>query len=171
MIHGCHAFLPYLARADRAHIVNLSSLFGIIGMPGQAAYCASKFAVRGLSECLSEELRDTTVGLTVVHPGSVRTRIMETADGDDPELVAHVAAWYRAHAYPPDKAAAKIVGAIERGTRRLRITPDAVIGDLAKRLMPEWGNQAFVEVALRTLGLQHMRGVRAEQWQRMVDGE
>ncbi len=87
VIHGCHFFMPYLAKAERAHIVNISSLLGIVAMPGQSAYCTTKFAVRGFAEALWEELRATSIGLTVVHPGAVATNIMKAARGDDPDLL------------------------------------------------------------------------------------
>jgi len=170
VIHGCHFFMPYLAKADAAHIVNMSSLFGFVGMPGQTAYCASKYAVRGLSEALWEELRTTTVGLTVVHPGGVATNIMKTSGGDDPELMAYLASWYEDNAYPPDRAAGHIITAIRRGKRRLLITPEATFADLARRLMPVWGNKIVADLFIRVLKLEHMRKIRSDQWQRtMVD--
>ncbi|MEZ6188708.1 MAG: SDR family NAD(P)-dependent oxidoreductase [Planctomycetota bacterium] len=172
VVHGLHAFLPHLAKAPRAHVVNLSSLFGIVGMPGQTAYCASKYAVRGLSECLWEELRPTTVGLTVVHPGSVATNIMKTSDGDDPELMAKLAEWYDAHAMAPRKAAKKIVKAVRKGKPRLRIAPEAFLADYVKRLLPVWGNRLISDLVIRGLGLSYMREVRSEQWERtMVRGD
>jgi len=168
VIHGCHFFMPHLAKVERAHIVNLSSLFGIIGMPGQTAYCASKFAVRGLSESLWEELRTTTVGLTVVHPGGVATNIMKTSEGDDPELLAYLADWYDDNAYEPARAAAQIISAIEKGKRRLLITPEAYLADAMKRLLPVMGNKAFGDLTLKVLKLGHMRKVRQDQWQRTM---
>jgi short-subunit dehydrogenase len=170
VIHGCHFFLPHLAKVDRAHIVNLSSLLGVIAMPGQAAYSATKFAVRGLSEALQEELRATTVGLTVVHPGAVATEMMTRAQCDDLDLVQRIDAWYERNAASPDRVAARIVRAIEKGTPRLVVAPDAVFGDLVKRLMPVAGNRLLVDLAIRMLGLEYMRAKRGKQWQEtMVD--
>ncbi len=171
VIHGCHFFLPLLARADRAHVVNLSSLFGFTGMAGQAPYCTTKYAVRGLSECLWEELRDTNVSLTVVHPGSIATGIMGRAEGDDPALMSHLVDWYRAHAYPPQKAAAQIVRALERGPSRLRITAESVVVDVVKRWFPVWGNQLVCELILRVLKLTHMRDKRRALWRQMAERE
>ena len=73
VVHGTRAFLPHLAKQREAHIVNLSSIFGIIAPPGQTAYCAAKFAVRGFSESLRHELAmaNSPVKLSVVHPGGV----------------------------------------------------------------------------------------------------
>lgn len=172
VIYGCHVFMPYLAKVDRAHIVNLSSLFGIVGMPGQTAYCTTKFAVRGLSEALWEELRETNVGLTVVHPGGVATNIMKRAQGDDPALLGRIDEWYQRHAMSPNKAASKIIQAIEAGQPRLLITPEATFGDLLRRVMPVAGNKAFGDAVIRLLGVQDMRKKRSDQWHKtMVEGE
>src|SRR5882724_8745917 len=77
VVHGTRAFLPQLARQREAHIVNISSIFGIVAPPGQSAYCAAKFAVRGFSESLRHELAmaDSPIKLSVVHPGGIATNI------------------------------------------------------------------------------------------------
>jgi short-subunit dehydrogenase len=171
VIHGCHFFMPHLAKADRGHIVIPSSMFGLVGMPGQTAYCASKYALRGLSESLWEELRTTTVGLTLVHPGSVATNIMKTSDGDDPELMAHLARWYEQNALAPREAAEQILAAVQKGRARLLISPEAYLADYVKRLLPVTGNKWICDLVIRTLDLEHMRDKRNEQWQQtMVDG-
>ena len=164
VIYGCHFFMPHLAKVDRAHIVNVSSLFGIVAMPGQSAYCATKFAVRGLSESLWEELRATSVGLTVVHPAAVATDIMKRAKGDDPELLQRVSRWYERHAISPERAAPQIIRAIEKGTPRLLITREAWLGDLLKRLMPVAGNKLFSDLVIRIIGVEDMRAKRIAQW-------
>lgn len=171
VIHGCHFFLPYLARADRGHIVNLSSLLGVVAMPGQCAYTATKFGVRGFSEALQEELRMTSVGLTLVHPGAVATGIMLRARGDDPDLLRRIDGWYERNALRPDRVAERIIRAIERGTPRLLIGADAVFGDVLKRLLPVAGNALFVNVAIRMLGVEYMRARRLAQWRRTMLGE
>jgi short-subunit dehydrogenase len=164
VIHGCHFFMPYLARSGRAHIVNVSSLFGVVAMPGQTAYCATKFAVRGLSEALQEELRGTSVGLTVVYPGAVATNIMRRARGDDAELLQRLSRWYEQHAISPAQAAAQIIRAAEQGSPRLVITAAAVLADVLKRLMPVVGNKLFVDAVIRALGVSDMRAKRIKQW-------
>lgn len=171
VIQGCHAFLPLLARADRGWIVNVSSLLGLAALPGQSAYAASKFAVRGFSEALREELRGTSVGLTLVHPGAIATGIMRRAAGSDADVLARVDAWYQRHAMPAEQAAARIADAVERGTPRLLIGHDARFADALARLMPVAGARLFAEATIRVLGLGDMRARRAAQWQRMVDGE
>jgi short-subunit dehydrogenase len=171
VIHGCHFFLPYLAKVECAHIVNVSSLFGIVAMPGQSAYTATKFAVRGLSESLWEELRATSIGLTVVHPGAVATNIMKRAKGDDPDLMRRIVAWYERHAITPESVAARIVRAVEKGTPRLLVAPESGFGDLLRRLMPVMGNKLFTDAAIRLLGVEDMRAKRAKQWREtMVEG-
>jgi short-subunit dehydrogenase len=164
VIYGCHFFMPHLAKVDRAHIVNVSSLFGIIAMPGQTAYSATKFAVRGLSESLWEELRATSVGLTVVHPAAVATDIMKRAKGDDPELLQRVSRWYERHAISPERAAAQIIRSIEQGTPRVLITREAWLGDLMKRLMPVAGNKLFSDLVIRVIGVEDMRAKRIARW-------
>ena len=172
VIHGCHFFMPHLAKADRAHIVNLSSVFGIVGMAGQSAYCATKFAVRGLSESLWEELRATSVGLTIVHPAAVATDIMKRASGDDPQLLQRIAHWFEHNGISPDKAAARIIRAIERGSPRLVIAPEARLGDVLKRLMPVSGNKLYGDAVIRAVGVEDMRAKRLAQWRKtMVDDE
>jgi short-subunit dehydrogenase len=172
VIHGCHFFMPYLAKVERAHIVNMSSLFGIVGMAGQTAYSTTKFAVRGFSESLAEEVRATTVGLTVVHPGAVATDIMKHTHGDDPELLEGMIRWYERHAMRPERVAAKIIRAVERGTPRLLVTPESFFGDFLKRLMPVAGNKLFVDAAIRMLGVEYMRARRIKRWREtMVEGD
>ncbi len=172
VIHGCHFFMPYLAKVDQAHIVNMSSLFGIVAMAGQTAYSTTKFAVRGFSESLAEELRATTVGLTVVHPGAVSTNIMKRTRGDDPELLQRLVRWYERNAMRPERVAARIIRAIEKGTPRLLITPEAFLGDFLKRLMPVAGNKLFVDAMIRVLGVEDMRAKRIKQWREtMVEGD
>jgi short-subunit dehydrogenase len=164
--------MPHLAKVDRGHIVNISSLFGLFGMAGQTAYSTTKFAVRGLSESLWEELRPTSIGLTVVHPGGVATNIMKNAQGDDPELLKRVSSWYERKAMSPQKAAAKIIKAIEKGKPRLLITPEATFGDLLKRLMPVTGNKLLSDAVIRFIGEEAMPKKRLEQWQEtMVHGD
>jgi NAD(P)-dependent dehydrogenase (short-subunit alcohol dehydrogenase family) len=137
VVHGCKLFLPLLRREPEAHIVNLSSVFGLLGVPENSAYCASKFAVRGLSESLMVELADSTVGVTCVHPGGVKTNIARRARlRDEGRRNAIVAEFERVARMTPEVAAARIVRAIERGTPRLRLGPETYVADWAKRLAP-----------------------------------
>jgi NAD(P)-dependent dehydrogenase (short-subunit alcohol dehydrogenase family) len=137
VIHGCKLFLPYLRREEEAHIVNLSSLFGMLGVPRQTAYCTTKYAVRGLSESLWAEVSSDGIGVTSVHPGGIRTNIARAArhaPGADPREM--IEAFDRLARTSPEKAAEKIVRAIERGSPRLLITPESHVFDWLKRLAP-----------------------------------
>ena len=85
VLYGCHYFLPYLRQSTRAHIVNMSSMAAFIGMPSQSTYCATKAAVRALSESLWAELARDNIGVTCVHPGAIRTDMIKRTLGALPE--------------------------------------------------------------------------------------
>lgn len=139
------AFLPTLLAQPQAQIVNISSVFGIIAPAHQAAYAAAKFAVRGFSEALRHELAGGPVGVTVVHPGGVRTAIATSARvaaaADAARAASDAATFTAALRTTPEQAAAALVRAIERRDTRLLIGVDARAIDLAQRLMPAryWG--------------------------------
>jgi NADP-dependent 3-hydroxy acid dehydrogenase YdfG len=145
VIHGCTFFLPHLRREPEAHIVNISSVFGIVGMPENSIYCASKFAVRGLSESLMVELAGSTVGITCVHPGGVKTNITRRARlRDESRREVMVSEFEKVARMTPERAAAHIVRAIERGSPRLRLGPETYLLDWAKRLAPVATQRALV---------------------------
>ncbi|MEE2789241.1 MAG: SDR family NAD(P)-dependent oxidoreductase [Myxococcota bacterium] len=152
VVHGCQTFLPHLLSQDAAHIVNISSLFGMIGIPGQSAYCASKFAVRGLSETLWIELAGSNVHLTLVHPGGISTQIIDNARFSVPNLHDHMRKTFT-RMMPPEHAAARIIRGIERNRRRVLITPEAHIGDWLKRVMPVRAVRIFAELMSRGMRL------------------
>jgi short-subunit dehydrogenase len=135
-----HAFLPALKAHPGAHVVNVSSVFGIFAPAGQAAYSASKFAVRGFSEALRHELAENGVGVTVVHPGGIKTRIAESARTGSGVSVEEYeqgrTQFARLLTMPPEDAAAQIVAAIERRRPRLLIGWSAKVPDVLVRLMP-----------------------------------
>jgi len=135
-----HAFLPALKAHPGAHLVNVSSVFGIFAPAGQAAYSASKFAVRGFSEAVRHELAENGVGVTVVHPGGIKTRIAESARTGSGVSVEEYEQGRKQFAklltMPPEKAAALIVEAIEKRRPRLLIGWSAKVPDVLVRLMP-----------------------------------
>jgi short-subunit dehydrogenase len=135
-----HAFLPLLRRQQRGHICNISSLFGLIALPSQVAYAASKFAVRGFSEALRHELEGSNVGLTVVHPGGVNTAIARDARVSA-AIAPQEAAAEKVRAatllkMPSEVAARQIIAAIEKRQPRVLIGGDARMGDRIQRLFP-----------------------------------
>jgi NAD(P)-dependent dehydrogenase (short-subunit alcohol dehydrogenase family) len=75
VIYGCKEFLPYLKKQDSAHIINISSVNGIFTNPNNGPYCTAKFAVRGFTETLAQELADTKIKVSCVHPGGIKTNI------------------------------------------------------------------------------------------------
>lgn len=133
-------FLPSLQQRPGSHIANLSSIFGIAAPPGQTAYAASKFAVRGFSEALRAEIAADGIGLTVVHPGGVRTNIARSARigaGVPPaQVAAGLAAMEKLLTLPPETAAALILEAVRGRRPRLVITRQAQVMDAAVRLAP-----------------------------------
>lgn len=133
------AFLPHLQEQPAAHIANVSSIFGVIAPPGQSAYCASKFGVRGFSESLRHELTGSNVTLTVIHPGGVATNIASSARVAQGAPAIGEEAKKRFQTFlakPPAEAAADIVRAIETRAPRLLIGSDARRMELVQRLFP-----------------------------------
>jgi short-subunit dehydrogenase len=135
-----HAFLPALKAHPGAHLVNVSSVFGIFAPAGQAAYSASKFAVRGFSEAVRHELAENGVGVTVVHPGGIKTRIAESARTGSGVSVEEYEQgrkqFTKLLTMPPEEAAELIVEAIAKRRPRLLIGWSAKVPDVLVRLMP-----------------------------------
>ncbi|RZU51776.1 short-subunit dehydrogenase [Krasilnikovia cinnamomea] len=153
VIRTTKAFLPQLLSRPGSHVVAISSLFGLIAPPSQVAYATSKFGVRGFTEALRHELAGREVGVTVVHPGGIRTNIAANArlSGVDPggEQAARARAFAEAALrMPPEEAARLIVAAIQARKPRLVITRAAKAADLLARLMPA----RYWEIASRAAG-------------------
>jgi len=143
VVYATRAFLPHFARQREAHIVNLSSIFGIIAPPGQTAYAASKFAVRGFSESLRHELQaaKSPVRLSVVHPGGVATSIARnsrTGVGmtDNARRVELIERFETVARTTPAAAAIRILKGIEKNQPRILIGNDARGADFLQRLRP-----------------------------------
>ncbi|MHC2435705.1 SDR family NAD(P)-dependent oxidoreductase [Bradyrhizobium sp. USDA 4451] len=143
VVHGTRAFLPLLSRQREAHIVNVSSIFGIIAPPGQSAYCAAKFAVRGFSESLRHELAvaNSPIKLSVVHPGGVATNIARnsrTGAGvtDNARRVQSIERFEALARTTPTAAAQRIITGIEKNQPRILIGNDARFMDLLQRFRP-----------------------------------
>lgn len=142
VVHGTQAFLPHLRQAEAGHIVNISSVFGLVSIPTQSAYNASKFGVRGYTDALRMELEieGGTVSCTTIHPGGIKTNIARNARlddnvtelGSDPDQF--IDEFDKLARTTPDKAARQILKAVERNRRRALIGPDAVLFDIVSRL-------------------------------------
>ncbi len=142
VVNGVRAFLPILLRQNEGVIVNTSSVFGLLGMPYQSAYCASKFAVRGFTDSLRQELRGTGVHAVNVHPGGVKTNIARNMRyrGDPrgrPITQEQAAELFAAIARTtPERAAEIIHEGVKAGKSRILVGRDAYVFDVLARLAP-----------------------------------
>lgn len=149
------SLLPHLLQRPQAQIANVSSVFGIIAPPGQATYCASKFAVRGFSEALRRELEGTSVGVSVIHPGGIKTAIAKSArvaTGADPATFADAGTEFEQKAMTtPAKAAEIILRGIEQRNPRILVGPDAHLIAAIARLSPVKN----ADILMRLVGWTH----------------
>jgi butyryl-CoA dehydrogenase len=139
VVYGTKAFLPHLKAAGEGHVVNVSSVFGLLSVPAQGAYNSAKFAVRGFTDALRIELEAEGSGVlsTTVHPGGIKTNIARSArygDGVSEFSGEVVTSFDRMARTSPDKAARKILAAVKAGKRRVLVGPDAKFLDLVSRL-------------------------------------
>ncbi len=129
VVHASRAFLPLLTQSERAHLVNLSSIFGMVGIPTQSAYNAAKFAVRGFSEALQAEYMDSNLFVSSVHPGGVQTNIARSARTDGADGMADAderdQQFRRLAKTTPERAADIILRGTARGKRRIMVGWDA----------------------------------------------
>lgn len=143
VVHGTRAFLPHLKTKAEAHVVNISSIFGIIAPPGQTAYAAAKFAVRGFSESLRHELAvaKSPVRLSVVHPGGISTNIVRNSRtgvgvSDNERRSQSIERFDNAAKTTPKAAALRIIKGIEGNEPRILIGNDARFMDILQRFRP-----------------------------------
>jgi butyryl-CoA dehydrogenase len=159
VVHGTKAFLPHLKAAGEGHIVNVSSVFGLVSVPSQSAYNAAKFAVRGFTDALRMELEVDPCGVscTTVHPGGVKTNIVRTAriheNAADLAGDADLSTQFEKVALTsPDKAARQILAAVQADRRRTLVGPDAKVIDLIARLPARLYQRLLVRGASRRTG-------------------
>jgi NAD(P)-dependent dehydrogenase (short-subunit alcohol dehydrogenase family) len=140
VVYGVRYFLPILKRQARAHIVNLSSVFGLVAPVRQSAYAASKFAVRGFTEALRHELEGSSVFVSCVHPGGIHTDIARHArlgaNASQARREEAVARFDRLTPNSPEMAAARILKGVERREPRILIGRDARQIDILQRFRP-----------------------------------
>jgi len=142
VVHGTKAFLPYLRKVDEAHIINTSSIFGVVAFPSQGAYNASKFAVRGFTEALRQELAGTHIGVSCVQPGGVKTNIVKTSryyatDNEAPTKDEMTRSFEQLAALTPRDAAMQILRGVENNRGRVLVGKDAKLLAWIQRLFPE----------------------------------
>jgi short-subunit dehydrogenase len=158
VVNGTKAFLPHLEAAGEGHVVNLSSVFGLVSVPCQSAYNAAKFAVRGFTDALRMELEITgsPVSCTTVHPGGIKTNIARNAR-IDPSATAlaggrdTVVEFDKIAMTSPERAARVILTGVERNRRRVLVGPDAKVIDLASRLPAGLVQQVMVRSVKRRM--------------------
>ncbi|MGM0563516.1 MAG: SDR family NAD(P)-dependent oxidoreductase [Pseudomonadota bacterium] len=145
VVYGTKAFLPHIQKNDWGHIVNISSLFGLIGVPNQCAYNAAKFAVRGFTESLQVEMRmsDDNIGVSCVHPGGIKTNIANAARhaesvGTKGKSFEDMQREFneKLARTTPEQAAEIILKAVENNHERVLVGMDAVALDRMQRVMP-----------------------------------
>lgn len=157
VVYGCRYFLPILKEQPSAHIVNISSVFGMIAPPEQTAYCASKFAVRGFTESLRHELEDTNVTVSSVHPGGIKTNIARSSrvGAETPkENLAQAAKFFDKVALTSAETAAEvIIKGIKQGNTRILIGNDAHAISYIHRLFPKRYLKVFEKLAGHRLDL------------------
>ncbi len=151
VIYGCKVFLPILRQQESAHIVNISSVFGMIAPPEQTAYCSSKFAVRGFTESLKHELEGTNIHVSSVHPGGIKTniarnsRIGELTPQENKEQ--GVDFFDKVAQTSPETAAEVIINGIKKVNSRILIGKDAHAISYIHRLFPKRYLKIFEKLA------------------------
>ncbi len=142
VIYGCKAFLPYLKQQPMANLVNISSVQGLFTNPNSGPYCTSKFAVRGFTLTLAQELKNSTVNVTIVYPGGVKTNIVrnerfrkvsrpDMSKENEEALFQKYLVWTSA-----DRAARIIIKGIKKNRQRILIGPDAYLYEMITRFAP-----------------------------------
>ena len=154
VVHGTKAFLPHLIASGDGHLVNVSSAFGFVSAPTQSAYNATKFAVRGFTEALRQEMMIAKhkVGVSCVHPGGIRTNIAKTSRAADPSQVDKLATQFaKVTRTSPADAAKTILNGVRRNHARILIGADAYLIDAVPRLL----GSAYQD--LNVFGIRHSR--------------
>ncbi|MEW6348595.1 MAG: SDR family oxidoreductase [Thermodesulfobacteriota bacterium] len=169
MVYCTKAFLPFLRERPEAHIVNVSSVDGMVGTPNNGPYCAAKFAVCGFTETLWQELHRTNVRVSCVLPGGVKTNLVRNAryfKMPNPSMSREEAVdWFEHIALSsPEKAAHTIIKGIKKNKHRILVGKDAWIIDLLKRLMPEWTTR-FAGYQMRNVSTSTFRWFKSQQSQ------
>lgn len=139
VVHGTQGYLPHLLERPASYVINISSVFGLVGVVHNGPYCCSKFAVRGYTEAIRAETMGTSLRAMVVHPGGIKTNIARSARGrgDSDTRSEDIKNFEKSFITTPEKAAATIMKGIARDKSRILIGPDARQIDFFTRLMPE----------------------------------
>ena len=152
VVYGTKAFLPHLKQQKEAHIVNISSMFGLYSFPAQSAYNSSKFAVRGFTQALGQELLNSPVSVSCVYPGGIKTNIAKNArvykdfqGGSNPKLAVNM--FHKLAFTSSEKAANAILSGVRKKKSRILVGPDAYITDTLQRIFPSTFGSAIARFA------------------------
>ncbi len=155
VVNGTKAFLPHLIASGDGHIINISSVFGIFAVPGQAAYNSAKFAVRGFTEALRQEmiLASHPVKVTTVHPGGIKTAIARNATAAEGLDSASLAEWFdtKMARTSADEAARIILDGVAKNKARVLVGTDAKILDTIVRVTGPGYHKLLVALARRAM--------------------
>lgn len=160
VVYGTKAFLPYLEDSGEGHVINISSVFGLTSQPLMSGYNASKFAVRGFTESLRQDLEitDSKVTTTCIHPGGIKTNIAKSARVDESSMAvtgsskdSALAEFEKMFIHTPDSAAKTILKGVKKNARRVLIGADARVFDYAARIFPTGYQWAFTK-AMKFMG-------------------
>ncbi|SHV05236.1 short-chain alcohol dehydrogenase [Mycobacteroides abscessus subsp. abscessus] len=155
VVNGTKVFLPHLIASGDGHVVNVSSIFGLFGVPSQSAYNAAKFAVRGFTEALRQEMKlaGHPVKVTTVHPGGIKTNIVKNSTAvADIDSAGLVQLFEKGTLTTPERAAKIILEAVRKGNARVLVGPDAKIIDVIVRITGSGAYQGlFAAIAGRVL--------------------
>jgi NADP-dependent 3-hydroxy acid dehydrogenase YdfG len=155
VVNGTKVFLPYLIASGDGHVINVSSIFGLFAVPGQAAYNAAKFAVRGFTEALRQEmsLAGHPVKVTTVHPGGIKTAIARNATAAEGLDAAALASTFdkRLANTTPEKAARIILDGVRKNKARVLVGPDAKVLDVVVRILGAGYMKPFSAAAARAM--------------------
>jgi len=159
VVNGTKVFLPHLIASGDGHVVNVSSLFGIFSVPGQAAYNSAKFAVRGFTEALRQEMKAKRhpVGVTTVHPGGIKTAIMRNstaAEGVDREGLTNTFD-KKLTRTTPERAAQIILDAVRKDKARVLVGADAKLLDVIVRITGSGYQRLFSTVVAKIVPNAH----------------
>jgi NAD(P)-dependent dehydrogenase (short-subunit alcohol dehydrogenase family) len=147
VLYGSRAFMPLLLQRPESALVNVSSVYGLAGIAQVTAYCASKFAVHGLNQCLMQEYAGSGLTVHSVHPGGINTNITRNSPDYRPEFDVFARRFLR---ISPDRAAEVIIRGIRRKKQRILIGKEAYQIDLATRISPWWGGRMINRILERT---------------------
>jgi NADP-dependent 3-hydroxy acid dehydrogenase YdfG len=158
VVNGTKAFLPHLIASGDGHVVNISSVFGLFSVPGQAAYNSAKFAVRGFTEALRQEmiLAGRPVKVTTVHPGGIKTAIARNSTAAEGLEVSELAqAFDKLARTSPQKAARIILDGVRKNKARVLVGPDATVLDIVVRLTGSGYQRLFSAFVARAMPTRH----------------